>query len=105
MQGEQVIILATPGETWGRNTNCLAGKKNSSLNYNGIHSQHLFGVASMVDDIIQVVLKCFKQNSAIPVRLPDARRQAGIHIPTTILQKSVPRAQHWPGVWHKDLHS
>lgn len=46
-----------------------------------------------VDDI-QVVLKCFKQNSAIPVRLPDARHQVGIYIPTTILQNSVPCAQH-----------
>lgn len=36
MQGEQkVITLANPGETWGRNTNCLAGKKQfSQLQWN-----------------------------------------------------------------------
>lgn len=77
----------------GKEYKLLSRGKNSSLNYNGIHSQHLFRVSFTVDDI-QVVLKCFKQNSATPVRLPDAHHQVGIYIPTTILQKSVPGAQH-----------
>lgn len=68
-------------------------EENSSLNHNRIHSQHLVGVTFMGDDI-QVILKCFKQNLAVPVRLPAAHHQDGKCIPTIILQKSVPDVQH-----------
>lgn len=60
--------------------------------YNGLHSQHLFVVAFMINDI-QVILKCFKQELAIPVRLPAVHHQVAIYIPTIILQTSVPDEQ------------
>lgn len=85
--------MTNSGETWGRTINSLAERKQftDSLIYNKIHSQHLFVVTFMVDNI-QVILKCFKQNLATPVRLPAAHHQVGIHIPTINLQESVPDA-------------
>lgn len=91
MQSEQkarTLIL----EKRGRNINCLAKREVFSF-YNGIHSQHLFVVTFMIDDM-QVILKYFKQNLAIPVRLPAVHYQVAIHIPTIILQMSVPDEQH-----------
>lgn len=68
-------------------------RKNSSLSYNVIYLQPIFGVIFMVDDI-QLVLKCFRQDLATLVKLPAVHHQVGICIPTIILQKSVPDAQH-----------
>lgn len=42
MQGEQTAVtLTNPGETWRRNTNCLAGREQFSIIVESIHDTYL----------------------------------------------------------------